>query len=190
MRSELKRLVASILAVCMMASVMSPVMAADDLAVVTPDASVSTDAPASSEESSEPTEVPASSEESSEPTSVPASSEESSEPTSVPASSEVAEEEETSEEQVEVYAQAEAPTIPGFTQFTRDKIDTKKQYLVVARDKKNGDTYALYLSQMGTGVTPGSLGTKGSVAAKLDFTGDEVKGVHVANNMHHMRLQK
>ena len=221
MRSELKRLVASILAVCMMASVMSPVMAADDLAVVTPDASVSTDAPASSEESSEPTEVPASSEESSEPTSVPASSEESSEPTSVPASSEesseptsvpasseesseptsvpasseesseptsvpasseVAEEEETSEEQVEVYAQAEAPTIPGFTQFTRDKIDTKKQYLVVARDKKNGDTYALYLSQMGTGVTPGSLGTKGSVAAKLDFTGDEVKGVHVANN--------
>ncbi len=81
-----------------------------------------------------------------------------------------------------MYAQAEAPAIPGFTQFTRDKIDTKKQYLLVACDKKNNDAYALYLSQMGTGVTPGSLGTKGSVAAKLDLTGDEVKGVHVAND--------
>ncbi len=125
MKSKLKRLVASLLAVCMIASMMPPVMAADDPASASsvPSTSVVLDgtekqpeseassAPASSEAESEASSAPASSEAESEASSAPASSEAESEASSAPASSEA--ESEASSAPASSEAESEASSAPA-----------------------------------------------------------------------------
>lgn len=67
-----------------------------------------------------------------------------------------------------------APQIPGFSLYTSSQLDLSKEYLIVARGKEEAykdEVYALYLSDAGKSLNPGSLsGVDGTVTAKLTLT--------------------
>lgn len=205
MRLKLKRMVALLLAVCVMASTAAPVFAADELPLEQPTVSTEetdgelplpTEAPAATEtpaatevpaetEAPAATEVPAATEspavtETPAPTEAPVATETPA-PTETPAVSEAP----VAEDGADKLAQTRkaAPQIPGFELYTGDVIDTAQQYILVAQDQREGETgvYALYLSADGASTSPGALKAKGAVTAQLTLSENGVTAAWLKN---------
>ena len=196
MRLNIKRAVALVLAVCMMASTAAPVFAVEE-PVQTP-ASVTMEeasgeltlpgeTPAPSEvpasETPAPGEVPVS--ETPAPSEAPAS--ETPAPTETPAADEESAADQTPTEDKGAdrldQARKAAPQIPGFELYTGETIDTAAQYILVAQDQRESENgiYALYLSADGASVGPGSLTAKGAVTAQLTVADGAVNAAWVKN---------
>lgn len=85
---------------------------------------------------------------------------------------------------VQVAEEKPAPTVPGFSLYTQDTINTNRQYLIVAQKKDASTAYALYLSQKGKNISPGSLNTQnnGAVTAQLNIQGETLSAVYLNDN--------
>lgn len=72
----------------------------------------------------------------------------------------------------ETEAPQEAPVIEGYSRVTVAKLEADRNYLMVTEDSK-GNVYALYSSDAGAKVGPGSLGgDNGACTAILDLEGE------------------
>ena len=77
---------------------------------------------------------------------------------------------------------ADPLAIPGYTRLTEmpaGGLDTSKYYLVVTKDSED-NLYALYINQVGTSVSPGTLnGANGACTATLAVNGDTVTAAYL-----------